>query len=391
MQLQRLTLGPRARRLLRVPNSSLLSRPTRLTWALGLLIAAPAMARPRQATPQATPQEVPAHVELPEGPNARALAGVGAQTVALDLQRELLDERAWLRDQGAATWTGWGAAVKCAAREPEGASAAHAALVLCAARQGRHQDAWGHLERLGGFPEWSAAMLPMLLPGVPLDSASGVGGLPGALPDGVLLTPAVPPHSGAQRPGRIEQRTATLHGLRIGEAILDFKITIDSSGIEVDLLHTGGGPATVRVLLPEPEGLEIRVEYIDWMRQDELRVPLTVELLPGEEEHNLFGRFRPRRSPLPSFSGELMPRALQFGGLWLAWSGDEALEPELRTAAEVMATTLGVPGGLIEQENSGSGSPWSATILHVPRERDAARRFLSQIASRLEAWMLRER
>ena len=64
---------------------------------------------------------------------------------------------------------------------------------------------------------------------------------------------------------------------------------------------------------------------------------------------------------------------------------------ELEAAAEVMAQVLGVPGGLLAPGGPPPGEPWSAAVLHVPSEDAAARRFLAQISSRLEAWVLRAR
>ncbi len=361
------------------------------TWLLPGLGGVPAFDL-RTVTPAL--QDEPA-VVLPEGPNARAWSGVGSATRARPLE-DLLAAQPWLADapQGpdrAAAWRGWGALLAAESARDESQPDARAALTLNALRDARWQDAWAHLERLGGFPEWSAAVLPALLPGVPSGAQAGLGGLPGALPDGVLLRPAVPPLAPPGDPRRHEPRTATVRGLRVGEATLDFTITLDGSGIEVDLLHTGGGPATVRVLLPEPEGLEIRVEYIDWMRQDVQRQPLLVELLPGEEEHNLFGRFAPRRVPLPASPTERLPRALERGGLWTEWRGAPELQAELEAAAEVLAEVLGVPGGLVAPGDPPPGEPWSATVLHVPGEEAAARRFLAQVSSRLEAWALRPR
>ena len=359
-----------------------------------LLLGTKALPARAAALGPSVSEEEPA-VELPEGPSARAFAGVGPSTGGVSLGG-LLEAHPWLRDpesptERAAAWRGWGALLTAESERSESEPEARAALALHALRDARWQDAWAHLERLGGFPEWSAGVLPALLPGAPIDSASGSGGRPGPLPDGVLLRPAVPPLAPPGDPRAHEPRIATVRGLQVGEATLDLKVTLDGSGIEVDLLHTGGGPATVRVLLPEPEGLEIRVEYIDWMRQDVQRQPLLVELLPGEEEHNLFGRFAPRRVPLPGSPTDRLPRALVEGGLWTEWAGAELLRPELLAAAEVLPEVLGVPGGLVTPGAMPSAAPWEATVLHVPSEADAARRFLARIASRLEAWVLRAR
>ncbi|MCB9915375.1 MAG: hypothetical protein H6828_09525 [Planctomycetes bacterium] len=283
----------------------------------------------------------------------------------------------------ATTWRAWGAALAGCAGDAEEAPADRAGLALFARAQGRWSDAWAHLEHLGGHPEWSAAVLPLLLPGVPDGTPPGHGGLPSALPDGVLLTPALPPSRWAPSASYVEPTQAEVHGLRIGDATVDVRVSLDGSGVQVDLLHTGGGPATVRVLLPEPEGLAIRVEYLDWMRQDAVREAMLVELLPGEEEHNLFGRFAPRRTPLPASPRGELPRALREGGLWFECGADEALE-EVRAAAEVMAAALGVPGGVVAPGEAPGCGPWSPTLVHLAYEPGAARRLLAQVAARLE-------
>lgn len=332
-------------------------------------------------------------VQLPEGPNARAFAGVGPETEAIALGAQLAGRHAVLLDGAdrAAVWRAWGQTLeRCAASEEESPSE-RASLALFALEQGRWSDAWAHLERLGGHPEWSAAVLPRLLPGAPAGTPPGRGGLPGALPDGVLLTPAVPPPTREVLPGRIEPRAAEVRGLRIGEATVDLRVSLDGSGIQVDLAHTGGGPARVRVLLPEPEGLEIRVEYVDWMRQDERRLPLEVELLPGEEEHSLFGRFRPRPLALPASPRGPLPRALERGGLWVERPPcSEELNAELEAAAAALRGALDLGGGVVEAGVSPRCEPWAPTLLHVPAEPAAARRLLAAIASRVERHLLLE-
>ncbi|HIG12730.1 MAG TPA: hypothetical protein EYQ59_13880 [Planctomycetes bacterium] len=338
-------------------------------------------------------------VVLPAGANARAWAGVGRETRAVDLGPELFKKQPWLqpgtpRADRRAVWRGWGTLVKKEAQGERSDPGTRAALCLFATKEGRWRDAWNHLERLGGHPAWSAAVLPALLPGVPFDAPKGQGGLPGILDDGVLLRPAPPP---PLTPGtRYQTRESIVRGLRIGAATVDLRVTLDNSGIEVGLLHTSGAAVRVFVLLPEPEGLEIRVEYIDWMRQDERHGALELKLLPGEEERALFGRFKRRRLPLPASCGADLPRALAAGGLWFSWPGLDSpgeaaeLEEELRTAAEAMAALLDVPGGLIGIHEPPPRPPWNATIAHLPREAAEARRLLSAIASRLEAWVLRD-
>ena len=326
-------------------------------------------------------------VELPEGPVARAWAGVGAETKPIDLAETLLASEPWRGDPAAATpdqrWSSWARWLGEEAGAEEPGPRRRAGLLLLAREQGRWRDAWVHLERLGGFPEWAAAAMPHLLPGVPAKSALGRGGLPGPLPDGVLLRPAPPPALEAKTRGRIGTRSARVEGLRIGEAVVTLVVSVEPSGVEVDLLHTGGGPATLRVLLPTPAGQEIRVEYIDWMRQDEVGLPLTLELQPGDEEHNLFGRFHPRHEPLPATPKGALPQQLQRGGLWIECAEGAPAEAEARAAVRAFGALLEVPTG-IRRPGTLPASPWSATILHLPADEAEARRFLARIASAVE-------
>jgi len=326
-------------------------------------------------------------VRLPAGPVARAWAGVGPQTAPTDLGIELFADVAWLADPGAADpevrWAAWSAWLSGEARSEESDPRRRTALALLAREQGRWADAWFHFERLAAHPEWAAAVMPRLLPGVPAGGAPGRGGLPGALPDGVLLRPAPPPEAIAENGLPLRTRTASVEGLRIGEAIVTLRVTIEPSGIEIDLLHTGGGPATVRVLLPEPVDQEIRVEYTDWMREDEVGNPLTVVLNPGDEEHNLYGRFRPRRSELPGLPPGELSEGLKRGGLWIECALGAAIEPEARAAAKALGEVFAFPHGLCRPGEPPPGAPWAATVVHLPADENAAL-LLARIASMAE-------
>jgi len=327
-------------------------------------------------------------VALPEGPVARAWAGVGEGTRAIDLGTALLGEAAWLADPAAATperrWSAWARWLGEGARAPRPDPKRRAGLLLLARDQGRWRDAWIHLERLGGTPEWAAAAMPHLVPGVPLGTPAGRGGLPGPLPDGALLRPVPPPALEYPEGGRPVARSVTVEGLRIGEAIVTFVVTVEASGIEVDVTHTGGGPARLRVLLPTPPGQEIRVEYVDWMRQDEVGSPLLLELSPGDEEHSLYGRFVPRREALPATPAGELPQQLLRGGLWIECAEGSAAEPESRAAARAFGELLGLRTGISRPGGPSPTPPWSATILRLPSEEAEATRFLGRIASAVE-------
>jgi hypothetical protein len=163
----------------------------------------------------------------------------------------------------------------------------------------------------------------------------------------------------------LRPRQATLSGLRIGEAVVDLRVSLEPSGIEVDLLHVSGGPATLQVRLPEPPGQALQVEYIDWLRQDGARVPLALELLPGAEERSLFGRFQPRPRPMPALPSGPLPRCLARGGLWFETPSDDALARKAQPIARAIAELLGIPGGeLAAGEPSASGF-WNGTVVHL--------------------------
>jgi len=298
-------------------------------------------------------------IELPSSPAGRAFAGVSPSTVAAALPAAVargLEDKAW---QQPGTWMGWAEAVRAEADASAPHAVQRAYLAQIALAQGRWDDAWDHFAATGGEPGLCAGLLPRFLPGVaaapqasagdgPPTFAAALGGHVGALPEGVLLRPALPPPAvpAAQVAlGRnwIERRSMRLEGLRIGAAIVAMKVSLESDGVQVEFTHQGGGAARWNVMLPEPLDFEVRVAYVDWMRQDEVGIALEVAIAPGDEPHTLFGRFRPRSIPWPTNLPPATPRFLSDHGLELCFPADAPDAAVFRSAGPALARVLGLP------------------------------------------------
>jgi len=354
---------------------------------------APPAAVTDTASPAAPRPVADQRVTLPESSAARAFASVASDTAPTDLAAELYAQDAWLRNpasaEAATVYARWGTWLEAEAGAVTIDPRSRSGLVLFAVHQRRFEDAWAHFGRLSAAPEWAAAVLPQLLPGAPAEIAAAPGGVPGALPDGVLLAPAPPPPPHSDPRGSLRPRSAEVKGVRIGEALVDIRISVEPSGVQVDLEHVGGGPTTVRVLLPEPVGQEIRVEYLDWMRQDELRVPLVVGLSPDdEEEHTLWGRFQPRRVPMPALPTGEPPRAFLRGGLFLTLKPGDELEAEAQAFASAMGKLFGVPTGVLATGEVPEIDVYEPILARLPAA-PAGRLRLVQLLSSVERHLTR--
>jgi hypothetical protein len=315
-------------------------------FAIALLFAGPLLPPPAQAPDPA------AKVELPEGPAARAFAGVGPETepAAFDLAGMPLsaNDPAWDRPE---VWLEWAQWVRAEAAEPHPSPSRRARLCLLASLQGRTDDAWEHFAALGGDPAWGAAVLPLLAPGVPVESYALVGvsagGLPGALPDGIVLEPRLPPPNRPAseiEPGRRpERRHMTLIGVRIGDAILKMRVALEVEGVQVDFEHLSGGGAHFFVKLPAPTEHEIRVEYIDWMRQDESGIAHEIYIEPGSRTRVVFGRFRPRSVDWPTRLPEHKPEGLLRNGVRIELARGDPEEARIESFAAGLEALLDVP------------------------------------------------
>ena len=326
-------------------------------------------------------------LELPDGPAAKAWAGVGSQTVPHPLHPNLRKACATSSPAGSAvpTWRMWADWVAAEARttEPE----RRAALCLLARAQGRHADAWGHYAKVGADPRWVASVTPYLLPGAPLDSPLEPGGNLAPLPDGVLLQPFLPPpiQNADAAPSAVAWRKATVGGIRVGDATLELTISVEATGVQVDVVHRGGGAAKVAILIPEPPGYEIRIEYLDWMQTDQPRLPILVDLQPGGEPTTLWGRMIERRVALPTGQAKSLPQSLVRGGLFLSMPADDPQRAAVGQIAPVLAKLLGVRVGLTEPGGQLPG--WTGTVLHLGTAAERGER-LTWLASAIESFLL---
>lgn len=362
-----------------------------LAALLACLAAIPAgQDRPAPTSTKSPPAR---RVELPEGPAGRAFASVSPTTTSASLPGGQVwagdfDAPAW---RSSAAWEAWSSAVRAEAQatpSDDSRAARRATLARIALAQGRWDDAWDHFAATGADPAICAALLPAFLPGVDSTAAS-TGGIPGPLPEGTLLRPAIPPPSvpAAQVAlGRnwIERRTMRVDGLEVGAARLAMTVTLQSDGIQVDFDHQAGGATRVLVRLPEPADFQLRVEYIDWMRQDEVGRALELSISPGDETHSLFGRFRPRTLPWPTQLPAQLSRALADHGLALCFEGNDPDVALYRSASAALAAALELP----VRADLGLERPFAGVRIDLS-DRTLARRKLLGVLTLAERWALR--
>jgi hypothetical protein len=266
-------------------------------------------------TPEAAPR---APCEFPPGDAAAAIARLAPDTRPHETPADLgartnvpaAAPDAWTKT---ATWEAWSELVESESRSARADSERRARLALLAGAQGRTEDAWRHFAAIED-PAWLAALLPRFLPGVPAGTPSGVGGAPGPLADGVVLAPSLPPP--ARTDGRVDRRAMSLRAFHVGGAVVSMKVSVEAEGVQIDVRHVAGESARFAVLIPASPDFAFADEYVDWYRQDALRVPHAIEVKPGEAEHTFYGRFEPRAKAEHARVPRSVPGSIREGGLW---------------------------------------------------------------------------
>jgi len=331
-------------------------------------------------------------IRLPEGPAGRTWAGVGPETpipalAAADLPPAASDPL-W---NGGAPWLAWAERVRAEAR-PDAADDGpehgrrRAWLALLAWQQHRSDDAWDHLAACTGEPEWMAAAIPHLLPGVPLDlllAGAGTSGM--GLPAGIVLEPALPPPTIPASEivlgtGRLRSSEMTITHQRIGDAVVSLHFALEYDGIQVDAEHLSGDAVTFWLQLPEPPDFEISVQYLDWIRADEAGVPLEVQLDAEHPVRHLFGRFLPRQIDWPSVAPEVFGERFKRHGLRLAIGPDDPWGERLHGLAEGFARVLGCR---VAVRVTATGSPddaWPGVTLRLHDDPDRPRKLATMIS-----------
>jgi hypothetical protein len=336
---------------------------------LMLLQTAPAPAAPR--------------FELPAGPLANRVTALDPATApsslpAADLSADWSDP---------ATFERWRSAMAEVAEHEANERVARARLSILALRQGRDEDAWRHLEAAAGDPALCAALLPRFLPGIDATTPAGAGGLPPALPDGVVLTPATPPRTRPTENGRVERRSMRVRGLRVGDAVIGLTVAVEPEGVQIDLEHISGGAARVAVRLPREAGFTFANEYVDWFQAEQRGAAHAVTLQPGDEPHTLYGRFEPMPDAQPVALPKSKPAVLELGGIEIRPEPG----PEGRARAEALAKALsGAPFALktaVRADGEPAGA-WSTIQVDLRDPRNASAR-VAALCSAAERFRLR--
>ncbi|MBK7644362.1 MAG: hypothetical protein IPJ19_15185 [Planctomycetes bacterium] len=243
----------------------------------------------------------------------------------------------------AESWQGWFADLEASRAAPAPDPAREARLALFALEQRRSGEAWKHFSRCGAQPGVCAALLPRFLPGVGADAPLDKDGFAGALPDGVLLAPALPPATGDAPRGRIQRREMKLSALHIGKATVSLRVAVEYDGITVEVGHVAGESCKLALVLPCEPGYQLANEYIDWYVQETHGAPLALECKPGEDVHTLYGRIEPQSILGPERVPETLPALAAREGLVFELLPGDSDETLLRAiAASFHAPPLGL-------------------------------------------------
>jgi hypothetical protein len=282
-------------------------------------------------------------------------------------------------------WRAWAAAIASAtAGPPEAAAGARVWLAACAARQGRHDDAWEHLARAGEDPAGLRAVLPLLAPGV---SAADFAAWP-ALPDGSELAPALPPPSAPLDEillglGRVRPGEFRVTDFSVGAARIALHLSVEGDGVQIEIAHLSGGSARLRLRVPVPPDFDLGSVHLDWESRELVNGALAVDLEPGSEPRLIYGRYRPRLIEWPTTTPTALSAQIQRDGLCLWAQGESPIEgPRAGLAA-----LLGLP---VTVQVGGEQPPQAGVVIDL-REASTRAAKLAALSSLAERYALSHR
>jgi hypothetical protein len=282
---------------------------------------------------------------------------------------------------GEPAWRRWVELLRAEAREPLAAPLRRAQLALVARLQGRDGDAWEHLLACGQDPALVAALLPTFVPGAPQGSPGGA-----ALPDGCVLSPALPPSDDPRAGLRILAGTKlTVDDFALGAARCALTVSVDGDGLEVNVRHLSGGPARVRLVPPLPRGVDAGLLLADWEKLPGHVGPVELALDSEANDHSLWLTFHPRKERWPSPLPAVLLRPDPLRAIVLTSPrGDEAY---LARFAEALSELFGVSARL-EAEGPPVAGTLEPLVLRFSAEPTSERK-LAELIGLAEALLLR--
>ncbi len=333
------TPGAFQRRAHRVPCEAM-RPPTALALALAALTFA---ANPTRAQESSAVERI----VLPPGPMATLVARLEARAFdpvapppAWPAWETAGEDDGWANERPWREWVELLRAEAAAADDDVGRPLRRARLALLAKLQGRGADAWDHLLECGEHP-LTAAVLPALLPGVPIELL----GAAGPLPPGVTLSPAVPPLTTDSRGNRraLGGRSMEHREVRIGDALMTLVVLIEGDGVQIDVIPRGGPAVDLRVLPPVPAGVDIGLLYSDWEKVATERAVVPFRLEPDMERFTIWARFLGRRDRWPSAGRALPSRVRMENELEVVVPPERANDARLARFAEALAELFDRP------------------------------------------------
>jgi hypothetical protein len=225
-----------------------------------------------------------------------------------------------------------------------------------------------------------AAVVPYLMPGVPLDLLAEGGGAPGlGLPDGVILRPALPPQPVAAIDvvhgfARVPPREMTIHDVRIGEGLVSIRMAIEYDGVQIDVTHLSGEPVSLWAELPQPPDFQIRVEYLDWTRRETVGEPVEMSVSADKQKRHLFGRFRPRALTWTDSVPDRFDARFARHGLRLTLRPDDPDEGRIRGFAAGLTALFEKPAEVVVGGGAAPSSPWPGIKLQLAQDDDRERK-----------------